>query len=165
MADDQLSLMDDSVQARFWAGVDRRGDDDCWVWRAAVSANKYGSFSAHGKKFRASRYSLMLAGRYPKEGEIALHSCDNPPCCNPAHLRWGSYIENSRDAVERNRINRWNGARTGAANPNTRLTVEQVKAIKRDIRFVRTIAREYGIGPSSVRNIRAKRTWAHVEYD
>ena len=37
------------------------------------------------------------------EGVFALHSCDNPPCVNPDHLRWGSQADNVADSVKRRR--------------------------------------------------------------
>lgn len=32
-----------------------------------------------------------------------MHSCDNPPCCNPAHLSVGTASQNIRDSVARGR--------------------------------------------------------------
>ncbi|WP_442800462.1 HNH endonuclease signature motif containing protein [Sphingopyxis sp. 113P3] len=52
----------------------------------------------------AHRVACTIAHGSPPEGKAsALHSCDNPPCCNPAHLRWGSHKENTADAIERDR--------------------------------------------------------------
>ena len=36
-------------------------------------------------------------------GRIMLHSCDNPLCINPDHLSWGTYSENTSQAVARGR--------------------------------------------------------------
>ncbi len=29
---------------------------------------------------------------------VAMHICENPPCCNPRHLRWGTHKDNARHA-------------------------------------------------------------------
>lgn len=39
----------------------------------------------------------------PKD-RYALHSCDNPRCVNPSHLRWGTAADNTNDAVTRKRL-------------------------------------------------------------
>lgn len=51
---------------------------------------------------------LELVTGEESDGRFALHSCDNPPCVNPAHLRWGSHADNMTDAADRGRIrNQW----------------------------------------------------------
>ena len=42
-------------------------------------------------------YTLNI-GRIPK-GLHVLHSCNNPPCCNPKHLRTGTCFDNIQDKV------------------------------------------------------------------
>lgn len=53
----------------------------------------------------AHRAALAEALGRPVEG-VARHTCDNPPCVNPAHLREGTQRQNVDDAIERGRIAR-----------------------------------------------------------
>lgn len=34
---------------------------------------------------------------------LVIHSCDNPPCCNPKHLRVGTHADNAEDRSRRGR--------------------------------------------------------------
>lgn len=112
MADYSPTRIPDSVKERFWAKVDKRGPDECWPWRERLNRKGYGSFAVRGHGYNASRFSLVLASGFEPDRTLhACHSCDNPKCCNPAHLRWATHAENMRDAVERGRL--WGkGAKT-----------------------------------------------------
>ena len=39
------------------------------------------------------------------EGKIILHTCDNPKCFNPNHLKLGTMLDNYLDNVSKNREN------------------------------------------------------------
>lgn len=63
----------------------------------------YVCVSYRNKAWRVHRlmYTLMV-GPIP-EGVEVLHRCDNPPCCNPMHLRLGTGSDNARDRVAKKR--------------------------------------------------------------
>ncbi len=76
------------------------GPDACWEW---IGADGYGIAWRGGHHMRAHRLAHELfIGPIPP-GAYVLHSCDNPPCCNPRHLRAGDARENARDVLERGR--------------------------------------------------------------
>lgn len=91
--------------ARFWAKVDKRGADECWPWTAALGKppRHYGRFRQPTGHEYAHRVAWRLTNGPIPEGAKVLHGCDNPPCCNPGHLRLGSQTENNLDAVARGR--------------------------------------------------------------
>lgn len=92
---------------RFWSKVDRRGPDECWPWKGSRNPDGYGSFSYQGRQARAHRMAWMLAnGAVPEAGKLICHSCDNPPCCNPAHLWPGTPSDNMKDCYAKGRAPR-----------------------------------------------------------
>lgn len=83
---------------RLWAKVEVGGPDDCWPWTGTRQPGGYGEIDRQ----HATRIILGLEPGDPRE---ALHTCDNPPCCNPAHLRVGTSQDNSDDMVSKGRSN------------------------------------------------------------
>jgi hypothetical protein len=97
-------MVDPVTLARFERYVDRRGPDECWPWMGPRSRKGYGLFQVNKQRLKATHVSLLASGEERRDGKpFALHSCDNPPCVNPAHLRWGSKSDNMRDASARGR--------------------------------------------------------------
>jgi hypothetical protein len=82
--------MRDTLEKRFWAKVQKTGENDCWLWLRWVDKDGYGYLSKGSKsegKIRAHIYSFLLHGGEIPEGYIVEHECNNPPCVNPKHLR------------------------------------------------------------------------------
>lgn len=145
---------------RFWEKVDVRGEDECWEWLGHRHAAGYGIFWHDGKNRRANRMALILSGIDPTcETDMALHSCDNPPCCNPKHLRWGSAKDNAQDFIDRN------GPRIGDRNINSSITGDIASGImKARVSGLpaRMIAERFGVTKALVENITGMRAWTHL---
>jgi hypothetical protein len=100
-----------------WASTPEReiGPDDCWLWdgaqsddydygRIRVGGRAEGLIGPHRAVLEVMDETAYLPGTAPdRTGQVARHSCDNPPCCNPAHLVWGTQAENVADMVARGR--------------------------------------------------------------
>lgn len=87
----------------FWKRVDRRGDDDCWPWTGTKDRHGYGRLS-HFKPVRgAHRLSYELATGVEPVGLVVCHSCDNPSCVNPRHLRAATQRDNIHEAIAKGR--------------------------------------------------------------
>lgn len=70
-----------------------------------------------------------------------MHSCDNPPCVNPAHLSVGTCADNLRDcaAKGRNPGNRTKGRQPGKWSP------EVVDALRKQGMYYRDIGKLLGV--------------------
>lgn len=94
----------DSVTQRFIRFINfNPHPQGCWLWTGTTHRKGYGLFSFHGKKILAHRVAMTLFGEEPAPGGLVLHSCDNPRCVNPSHLRLGSYADNALDRAKRDR--------------------------------------------------------------
>ena len=77
-----------SFEERFWAKVDRRSADECWIWQGARTRQGYG-YLRNGSTTNLAAHRTAYTLTY---GEIAPgmqlhHKCHNRLCCNPAHLQ------------------------------------------------------------------------------
>ena len=77
-------------EERFWKRVNKT--DTCWLWTGSKHEYGYGNFHMHlgeyeYRNINAHRFAWeLLVGPVP-DGMVLDHKvCNNPPCCNPAHL-------------------------------------------------------------------------------
>jgi hypothetical protein len=93
-----------TFSARFWSKVGRNADSECWPWLAHRVTGGYGQFKINGRKRQASHVAWELAhGRKMATGRLIRHTCDNPQCVNPAHLRASTQKHNVHDAIRKGR--------------------------------------------------------------
>lgn len=90
-------------ETRFWQKVDKSGGPTaCWPWTGKRDQDNYGSFSTgHSKRAKAHRMAIELTTGSAPEKLAVCHHCDNPPCCNPAHLFLGTRADNIRDMIDK----------------------------------------------------------------
>lgn len=146
-----------NVPNGFWNLVDIRRPLECWPWKTGKSKG-YGEFKVGGKSYLAHRASLYLMG-YDVDGQFVCHTCDNPACCNPAHLFLGTTQDNTKDRNAKGRQAR--GEKQGSA----KLTAEDVAEIRKRAANGEPqtwIAQDFKISKSQCGNVVHGRHWRHV---
>lgn len=147
----------------------------CWEWQGERnSKSQYGRCYVKNKHLSAHRVSYAaFNGQIPKGLHIC-HKCDNPPCCNPAHLFAGTQKENIQDAVRKRRMaygdRNWARkhpelVKRGEVAGNSKLSDAQVLTIWSMTKWKiedSEIAREFGISYATVGQIKLGKTWNHV---
>ena len=135
----------------------------CWVWNAGRASFGYGALKSNQKRIRAHRFSYERSfGEIPK-GMIVRHSCDNPPCVNPAHLELGTMRDNTRDMMKRGRAKFFPGSELkGEAHPLSKITPEIAKMIFGAMGKHADIAAIFHVSPSLVGGIKRGTHWKHV---
>lgn len=80
---------------------------ECIEYEGARTTKGYGQYTlpvGRGKYIMlAHRVAYELAHGPIPAGLQVMHTCDNPPCVNPEHLRVGTGSDNMRDCVEKGR--------------------------------------------------------------
>lgn len=84
-----------------------------------------------------------------------LHQCDVTSCINPEHLFLGTQRDNCLDMYRKGR----DYDKSGTSNPRSRLTIEQVNAIRSDKRPQYLIAAEYGVSQSTISRVQRKEVY------
>lgn len=152
-----------TIGERFWRHVDRAEPEHCWLWKGSKHRQGYGVFRIyplHRRKnpqfFLAHRMAWTLTHGHISLGLKVCHYCDNPPCCNPAHLFLGTQKDNVQDAAEKGRL--W----SGESHQWAKLTREDVNTIRilhgSGVRIAR-IARIFGRSWQGINSIITGRTW------
>lgn len=82
-------------------------DTGCWDWTASRARGGYGQFMSSVKDgrlwYRAHRFSYLAHKGEIPNGLVVMHTCDNPSCVNPEHLKVGTQTDNIRDRDEKER--------------------------------------------------------------
>jgi hypothetical protein len=148
---------------RFAKKIAIRSEEECWEWTAATHQFGYGEYHTDGrsKKKRAHRMAFELSVRTLMPGEYVLHTCDNPRCCNPNHLVAGTQADNMHDAWSKGRVPIAKKP-NGSAHYKTKLTDDNVMAIRKDTRLLKDIAADYGVSIPTISSIRHRRNWKHI---
>lgn len=159
---------EDKWRREFWTRVAKGDPGACWEWQG--SRHKVGHGYAWvprsvpvlgGRVHYAHRIAFHLTHGAIPPGASICHHCDNPACCNPAHLYAGTQTDNMRDMIERDRRDHAHGSRI----PHAALTDDLVREIRRRFRAGERIASIVRDMPASFTTVSAAahgKSWTHV---
>lgn len=132
-----------------WKRVKVGKPDECWEWQGRLNTSGYGQMSIRGKLKLAHRLAYEVSKGPIPDGLVVRHSCDNPRCCNPAHLSIGTQADNVRDAHIKGRIGKGVDADT-------------VREIRRSTETIASLGRRFGISDVAAGLIRRGLSHRHV---
>ena len=146
------------ILKHFWKRVNI--SEGCWYWNGNMDKDNYGVFAYRdnygvSRKVRAHRFMYeSYNGPIPK-GKLILHSCDNPSCVNPNHLKCGTTQDNVNDKVLKSRAK---GAHSGMKHHNCKFSDGLIQEILRDVELgkynrISDIVDELGIAYQTMRDI------------
>lgn len=141
----------DAAIARFHTKYQR--SEGCWPWMAGRYKGGYGQFCLehHYKcpqiNTQAHRVAYVLAKGDIPQGQVVMHTCDNPPCVNPEHLSLGTQGDNVRDAA-------WKGHYNGSRPSTQKITDAQVREIRASGEKSIRLSERYGVSKVAISLIR-----------
>lgn len=157
----------------FWSKVDKTPghgpDGECWVWTAGMKTNgEYGGFYLRQVNNTVSchKFAFLITHKFglddiPKEIVIR-HTCNNPACVRPEHLKLGTHKHNSEDMVAAG--NSLAGVKNYKATLNPTIVQEiRDKWATGDYSKV-ALATEYGVRASTIWQVVTNRTWRDPNY-
>lgn len=153
---------------RLWSKITVGPAEECWPWNAGTNGEGYGMIRLSSpSKARVLAHRAAYEERYGPIGSglVIRHGCDNPPCCNPNHLRVGTKGDNAKDAVDHGRHARagtWKrqqrrplvlGAPVRRGRGPATLNATDIKTI-RELRYagetLHAIATRFGVSKSNI---------------
>lgn len=168
---DPMAELDGQLRRRaspekFWAQVDRSGGAEaCWPWTGATRRDGYGLASWCRRDIGAHRLAYALANGPIPSRRVVMHACDNPPCCNPAHLSIGTPAQNNADMRTKGRARTGASTRFGSKNHNAKLNddlVRELRAAWRAGESIKSIVARTGLAVGTVHPMLHGKTWRHV---
>lgn len=129
--------------------------DGCWEHRGfarGAARMGYRGVLVNGRAEYAHRFMFELTkGKIPK-GILVMHTCDNPACVNPKHLRLGTPKDNTQDGLSKGRV----------LLENKKLTVDRAEEIRRIYGAGGTtqkeLAEQFGVSQAAISSITRGRT-------
>jgi hypothetical protein len=166
---------DEKLMKRIWAHIDKT--DTCWLSNYTKTPDGYTVIWINGENQKFHRVMLFWSdqsqtAKFNSSINIkacewkACHTCPNKHCVNPAHLYWGTALDNMRDRVK-------DGTDCAGEKCATAILTEQqvveirAKYATKKGKYDKTVttnklAAEYGVSKSNITMIVNRYSWQHI---
>jgi hypothetical protein len=141
---------------QFMAKLVRNEATGCLEWHGVKNANGYGKTKIRGKDWNVHRYVWTLVNGPIPDGLFVCHKCDNRQCAEPDHLFLGTPKDNQQDMVRKGR------SLKGERNNKSKLTPDDVRAIRASNQRQVDLAAQYGVAQNMISKIKLRQFWQHV---
>lgn len=122
--------------------------DDCTLWDRSLHRSGYPVVYVVKRFWYGNRLACTIAHGEPTDPKLeASHTCGQPACVNPRHLRWETRRQN--EARKENHSTRQRGEACYQSLPHS-LMVEVVARYRAGGVTQQALADEYGIGQNTV---------------
>lgn len=148
-----------SLFCRFWSKVNILGDNECWEWKASLNRYGYGQLTVNHRPVGAHRMAYEFTYGCLLPIIDVLHSCDNPPCCNPGHLFLGTQQINMQDREAKRRT------KMGEDCSFAKLSEKDIVFIRKKIKTGMSqgqLAKEFQVCQTNIHKIIKNKTWKHI---
>lgn len=166
-------VVTEDILRRFWFFVDKKGEDECWLWmggcvcpstvkREDRDKHVYGAFRIGGDMWRAHRVSFVIHhGPIPDNLQVH-HCCDVKLCVNPKHLSCGNHLKNAQEAKERGLLRPRIGEKHGKAVMTEKGIAEIRRIYAQGGISQAKLGKSYGVCKETIRDIIKRRIWKHI---
>lgn len=149
----------DTAALRFWSRVALTADPErCWEWQGNTTGYGYGNLKVNGRQVDTHQAAWYFTyGEFSKKW--ILHSCDNPRCVNPRHLREGTPADNTKDMIDRLR------GYMGERHYKTDFSAADVLKLRERMALGESdakLAKEFNTARCTMNAIRHRRNWKHI---
>lgn len=154
-------------EKQFWSKVGVEGSMECWLWTGAKKPKGYGNVRINKEYRLAHRVAWELStGAIIPSGLVVMHICDNPSCCNPAHLVLGTIKANTYDMIVKGRAGFRKNKASGECNGNSKLTATEVLEIRKvyseGCASQGVLGNTYGVAQTTIGRIVNSDTWRNL---
>lgn len=115
-----------------------------------------------GVRMSAARWVCAQVHGPCPEGHEVCHSCGVSRCIHPAHLRWGTALENSADKREHGTMHNVPRGEDVSTSVLTEAKVRTIRRLAAEGVPYRRIARRVGCSVNAAASAGRGATWAHV---
>lgn len=138
---------------------------------ACIITASYRNSSGYGQTWVAGKLEYTHRAAFAKangltmqdlKGKVIMHTCDNPGCINPEHLKLGTHEENAADRHAKGRT--INGTTRGLEHHFNMLSEQAVHEIRVSIVSTRKLAKIYGVSQGAICGIQQGRNWKHLPW-